>query len=209
MSKLIPAIAFILAFAISCAAPEPVIQEVEVTRLVPQTVEVQVVKEVPVEVTRIVEREVEATRIVVEEVPVTVVVTATPQPATHTPMPTSTNIPTPIPDLANTQLANLWIAVYPVDWCAPCIGVSADPAFDVVDFGDLKVIVRAGTRSQTFFNSDPVYGDDGYIQLSQTLDGSLATVTGVSAELGNIGSLRCEKHSASTPQEFAYACVWR
>ena len=202
-----------LAVALACTPPEPVVERVEVTRevevpvAVPQTVEVKV----PFPQTRIVEQTVEVTR----EVPITVVVTATPPPATPTPIPTPTSIPTPTrvptptPDLANAELANLWLAIYPIDWCDPCIGVSADPAFDVIDFAELNVIVRAGTRSETFFNTDRIYGDDGYLLLSQTLDGRISSVTGVSAESGLFGSLRCAKHRDSTAAELTFACAWR
>ena len=100
----------LIAFACGCGGPQTV--EVEVTRIVPQTVEVaqevgatrvvpqtvEVTREV--EVTRVVPqtvevtREVEVTRVVPQTVEVTreiqVVVTATPRPATPTPEPTAT-----------------------------------------------------------------------------------------------------------------------
>lgn len=208
--SLIPAIISVLVFA-SCTAPEPVVQEVEVTRLVPEKVEVKVT----VPVTRVVEQTVEVTRVVTREVPVTVLVTPTPPPATPTPVPTETPIPmptavpTPTLDLATTERANLWLSIYALEWCAPCIGVSADPAFDVLEFGGLEVIVRAGRRSETFFNVENIYGEDGYLELSQSLDGNLDAVTGVSASSDRIGDLRCEEHESSTSIELTYACAWR
>ena len=206
----------LLVSLLACAAPDPVVEQVEVTRVVLQTV----VVEATVPVTRVVERTVETpvTRVVTKEVPVTVLVTPTSPPATATPIPTATALPTattkptatPEPvDLANAERANLWLAIYAVEWCAPCVGVSADPAFDVAEFGELMVIVSAGRRSETFFNVDRIYGDDGYVELSQTLDGRISSVTGVSAESNRIGSLRCEKHKTSDSNELVYACAWR
>ena len=224
-------------FFAGCAAPESAVQPVEttievpvtrvvettvevpVTRVVETTVEVPVTRlveatvEVPVTVEVPIERTVEVTR----EVPVTVLVTATMPPATATPIatptPRPTSTPTPIPtatpDLATAERANLWLAIYPVDWCAPCVGVSADPAFDVAGFGDLKVIVRSGRRSETFFNLERIWGDDGYVELSQTMEGSLSSVTGASAESKGHGSLRCTRNNASTSSELVFACVWR
>ena len=219
---IIPAIISVIVFA-SCTAPEPVVQEVEVTRLVPEKVEIEVT--VPVTrvvdrtiespVTRVVEQTVEVTRVVTREVPVTVLVTPTPAPETptlvptETPTPVRTAVPTPTPNLATADRANLWLYIYALEWCAPCIGVSADPAFDVLDFGELKVIVRAGRRSETFFNADTVYGEDGSLDLSQSLDGYLDSVTGVSASSDRIGDLRCEEHESSTALELTYACAWR
>ncbi len=141
----------------------------------------------------------------------TVIATPAPMPtprATPTRRPAST--PTPAPqDRATTEDANLWVAIFPLSWCAPCIGASANPAFDVREFGDLEVTVRAGTRSETFFNTDAVYGDEGFLELSQTLDGSLSSVTGVSASHRQLGSLRCERHESSTTLELVFACAWR
>lgn len=135
--------------------------------------------------------------------------TATPIP-TATRAPTAAPTPTPTPvNLASAERANLWISIFPLQWCDPCVGVSADPAFDVTDFGDLDVTVRAGRRSETFFNTAPVYGDEGYLELSQTLDGGLSSVSGVSARHSFLGGLRCERHDASTFGELIYACVWR
>ena len=207
--------------------PETITVEVPVTRLVEQTVEVPVTQlveqTVEVPVTQLVERSVEVTRIVTQEVPVTVVVTATPLPATPTPIPTSTPIPTDTPrptstrpaptptpvDLRNVERANLWLRLYAVDWCAPCVGVSALPAFDVGEFGELEVYVSAGSRSETFFNTDTIYSDDGYRELSQTLDGGLSSVTNVSASSDRLGDLRCGRHRTSTNVELTYACNFR
>ena len=133
--------------------------------------------------------------------------TSTPS-ATPTRRPASTPAPAP-QNLATTEKANLWVALFPQSWCAPCIGASANPAFDVREFGDLEVVVRAGTRSETFFNTDAVYGDEGYLELSQTLDGTLSSVTGVSASHRHLGSLRCERHQSSTTSELVFACAWR
>lgn len=117
----------------------------------------------------------------------------------------------PCPQTAtpDPNVANLWVALYPVEWCAPCIGASANPAFDVLEFGDLDVTARAGTRSETFFNTAALYADDGWLELSQTLEGTLSDITGVSASHVDHGSLRCERHSTSTDDELIYACNWR
>ena len=100
MAKTIIPIGFI-GLALGCAPAEPVIEMVEVTREVPQTVEVKI----PVDITRIVPQTVEVavpvtvevTREVTREIPITVIVAPTEPPPTPTPAATSTptRVPTP------------------------------------------------------------------------------------------------------------------
>ena len=189
----------------------PVTREVEITREVPAAEQVEVTRVVElikeVEVTRQIEvtREVEVPRTieVTKEVPVTRVATATPPLNTPTPRPT----PTPTIDLATTDKANLWVALYNAGYASPRIGASANPAFDV-DVYDLDVIVRAGLVSETFFNVERIYSDDGYTELSQSLEANLSSVTGVSVQTP-YGDLRCEHNESSTASELVYACSWR
>ena len=177
----------------------PVTRVVEILREVPVTRQIEIAREV--EVTREVEviREVEITK----EVPVARIVTATRPPNTPTPRPTAT----PTVDLATTDKANLWVALYDAGFSDPRIRASADPAFDA-DVYDLDVIVRAGRSSETFFNVERIYSDDGYTELSQSLEANLSTVTGVSVQTP-YGDLRCERNMNSSAEEIVYACAWR
>lgn len=204
-----------LLLAVACATPEPVIQEVEVTRLVPQTVEVpvEVVKEVQAEVTRIVkqtvgvpvtrvvEQKVEVTRMVRQEVPVTVVVTATPPPATPTPVTTPTPTPMPI-NLATTTRANAWIYLTNNEY--GWLRVEGDPAFNV-DTYDFDVFVDGDDCS----NDARLYGDEGGLELvCGVIEKRHTSVRNVSIQTPN-GDLRCARNDSSDSSETVFACAWR
>ena len=97
----------------ACATPEPVIQQVEITREVERTVEVQVT----VPVTRVVEQTVEVevtvpvTREVTRAIPVLVVTPTPSKTLTPTPEPTPTPTPTPEPTPTPAPTPTLRIAV--------------------------------------------------------------------------------------------------
>ena len=215
-SILILAIAAVT-LAIACAAPEPVVQQVEVTRLVDRTVEVEVTvpvtrvieQTIEVSVTQIVEKTVEVTREVTREVPVTVLVTPTQPPVTATPKPTSTPrptatlrpTPTPAVSLSETTRANMWV-YFTND--ADRLAVYADPAFDLDEF-DLDLFVDG----VEYCNAARIYGDDGPLEMScESEYRSHATVQRVSAQTP-IGDLRCERNDASDSSETVFACAWR
>ena len=179
----------------------PVTRQVEVTRKVPVTRQVEVTREVPVT------RQVEVTR----EIQVERQIPVTPQ-ATETPLskqPTST----PTNNLTITDRAELWIALYDGGYSSSRIKAKANPAFDVDEF-DLKVTVRAGRLSETFFNTQKIYGGNGtyrlgeYFDLSQSLEKDLSSVIEVSAQTTH-GSLSCERDKRSNATVLTYACGWR
>ena len=120
-------------------------------------------------------------------------------PSTPTPAPT----PTPIPDLANTTRANLWI--YPSDGESGWLEVYADPAFDVDAF-DLDVFVEGSE----YCNPNRIYGDEGAFELScEILEILHMSVNRVSAQASGIGDLRCERNFQSDATETIFACAWR
>ena len=200
---------------------ESVIEYVEVTRVVPQTVTVTEIREVPVTrvvevetpVTRTVEKTVEVTRVVEREVPVTVLVTPTLLPATPTPFPTATPTPTPTAttmptatpkpvDLGTAERANLWVYL---SNDGEHLQVFADPAFDVDRF-ELDLFVDG----LSYCNSDRIYADDGPYEMSCEYENkSHASVKRVSAQTDVLGDLRCEQNIGSTTNESVFACVWR
>ena len=212
-SAILAVAAFVL--VVACSVPEPVVQQVEVTRLVDRTMEVQVTVpvtrviertievEVTVPVTRILENTVEVTREVTREVPVTVVVTPTLLAATATPRPTSTPGPTPTPSIALSEAtrANLWVH-FSND--GDRLAVYADPAFDLDQF-DLDLLVDG----VEYCNAARIYGDDGPLEMGcETQYRSHTTVQRVSAQTP-IGDLRCERNNAADSTETVFACAWR
>ena len=103
MKKSATVIATVVALLVTaCTAPEPVVEQVEVTRLVDRTVEIDVTVpvtriveqtvevQVTVPVTQVVEKTVEVTREVTREIPVTVLVTPALPSATATATATAT-----------------------------------------------------------------------------------------------------------------------
>ena len=202
------------AIAIGCAPAEPVVQEVEVTRLVVQTLEVPVTEIVvqPVEVTRIatvevpVPQTVEVTRFATVEVPVTRLVTPSAPRATPTPRPTATKRPTPIPTpspvpLAQREEGNLFVFLKDGDYF---MTVLASPAFDV-DTYDLTVLVD-GTE---YCNDVRIYADDGAVELTCAAEErSHSDVERVSVQTPK-GDLRCGRHVESTAALSVFLCVWR
>lgn len=205
MPKLIAVALFIASIAVACAAPEPIIQEVEVTRVVRQTVEVLVTEivERTVEVTRVVERSTEVTRVVHQDVPVTVIVTPTPRPATLTPkppMPTPTPTPEPV-DLNTTDRANAWVLLQDGSYG---LDVFAEIFFDVGEF-ELDVLVDG----EEYCNTTRIYSDDGPVQLGcKSIDRPHSSVERVSIQTP-YGDLRCGKNFQSDVRETIFACVWR
>ena len=226
MKKSATVIATVVALLVTaCTAPEPVVEQVEVTRLVDRTVEIDVTVpvtriveqtvevQVTVPVTQVVEKTVEVTREVTREIPVTVLVTpalpsatatatATPAP-TATPSATATPAPTATPSisLAETTRANLW-AYFTND--GDHLAVLADPAFDVNEFG-LSLFVDG----KEYCNSSRIYGDEGGQEMSCEYETRRhTTVRQVSAQTP-MGDLRCERNDASGSQETVFACAWR
>ena len=207
--------AAVVLLAIACTTPEPVVQELEVTRVVDRTVEVEVTVpvtriieqtvevEVTVPVTRNVEKPVEVTREVTKEIPVTVIVTPTLPKATSTPRPTATPLPTTTPSisLAETTQANLWVYFTNDD---DRLEVYADPAFDVDRF-DLDLFVDG----VEYCNTARIYGDDGGLEMGCEIEyRSHTTAQRVSAQTP-FGDLRCERNNASDSAETVFACAWR
>ena len=200
----------IVALALACTPPEPVVERVEVTRevevalAVPQTVEIRV----PFPQTRIVEQTVEVTR----EVPITVVVTAAPPPvtakpkATATPRPPSTRVPTrtPVPtpvDLATTSRSSLWIYLSDGDYGLTAM---ASPAFDADQFA-LDVFIDG----IEYCNTSRIYSDDGPVELGcASADQSHRSVQRVSVQTPG-GDLRCARNNQSTASQTIFACAWR
>lgn len=203
---------------VACATPEPVVERVEttvevpVTRIVQETVEVPVTQlveaTVEVPVTVVMEQTVEVTR----EVQVTVVVTATPLPATPTPLatptprptatPRSTPTPKPTPvDLEQTTRANAWVYITnEYDW----LRVVGDPAFDVPQY-ELDVFVDGHDCS----NDARIYGDDGGLELvCGIIEKGHTSVQRVSIQTP-FGDLRCARNKASDASETVFACAWR
>ena len=203
-----------VALALACTPPEPVVERVEVTRQVEvavaamQTIEV----EFPSLATHIAEQTVEIppTREVTREVPITVVVTATPPPATPTPAATPTPTPAPMPTIEPTltseQLSqsdnyNVLIALTNDD---DYLVVQADTAF-VADTFDLDVLVDG----QAYCNSNRIYPDDGLVELGCESEKRRHTsVDRVSIQTPD-GDLRCAKHVSSDEVLTGFICVWR
>ncbi len=210
MKKSATVIATVVALLVTaCTAPEPVVEQVEVTRLVDRTVEIDVTVpvtriveqtvevQVTVPVTQVVEKTVEVTREVTREIPVTVLVTPALPSATATPAPTAT----PSISLAETTRANLW-AYFTND--GDHLAVLADPAFDANEFG-LSLFVDG----KEYCNSSRIYGDEGGQEMSCEYETRRhTTVRQVSAQTP-MGDLRCERNDASGSQETVFACAWR
>ena len=204
----------LVAISLACTAPAeilevPVTVEIEVTRIVEQTIEVPVTQIVEVPVTQIVEVpttqiiEVEVTRETVRnvevevtrEVPVTVVINPTPIP--HTPTPTR-----PAMDLASTSKANAWVYVSNNEY--GWLDVIGDPAFDVQE-RDLDVFIDGDDCT----NSSRIYGDDGGIGLvCGVIEKRHTAVSRVSIQT-SLGDLRCARNNASDSYESVFACAWR
>ena len=123
----------------------------------------------------------------------------------------SDNNPTPQPtptndnDLANAVTANLWIHLRQDPSLPDYLQVFADPAFDVATF-DLDVFVDG----ISYCNGDDFYGDEGAYELSCAFEEKMHTsVERVSANVADLGGLRCARHSASDSTETIFACRWR
>jgi hypothetical protein len=123
---------------------------------------------------------------------------------------TTTPNSTPIPsanddDWANAVEANLWIHLRQEPGLADYLQVFADPAFDVESFA-LTVFVDG----VSYCNSDDFYGDEGAYELScEFEEKSHTSVKQVSADVDDLGGLRCVRHSESTAVETIFACRWR
>ena len=202
-----------VALALACTPPEPVVERVEVTRQVEvavaamQTIEV----EFPSLATHIAEQTVEIppTREVTREVPITVVVTATPPPATPTPAATPTPTPAPMPTIEPTltseQLSqsdnyNVLIALTNDD---DYLVVQADTAF-VADTFDLDVLVDG----QAYCNSNRIYPDDGFVELGCESEKRRHTSVDRVSIQTPYGDLRCAKDTETSNLLTFFTCVW-
>jgi len=139
MGKLPIMLAALVLAVLTCGCGGPQAVEVEVTRIVPQTVEVTRVVPRTVEVTRVIPQTVEVTRVV------EVVVTATPQPATLTPRPTSTPEPTDTPELVSAF--QTWTSDQAIEaFEAATLEVEGVRPMTVDDYGPAPMTAVEGTR---------------------------------------------------------------
>ena len=123
--------------------------------------------------------------------------------ASPTPRPTAAATMGPSDDLANTDLANLWVIIENDEFGR--LRVNVDAAFDIDEF-DLDVFVD----SEEYCNTVRIYQDEGIYEMGcGSLEKSHGLVERVSAQTRNQGDLRCAGNVQSLPTESVFACRFR
>ena len=123
--------------------------------------------------------------------------------ASPTPRPTAAATMGPSDDLANTDLANLWVIIENDEFGR--LRVNVDAAFDIDEF-DLDVFVD----SEEYCNTVRIYQDEGTYEMGcGSLEKSHGLVERVSAQTRNQGDLRCAGNVQSLPTESVFACRFR
>ena len=195
--------------SIACAVPEPVVQqvevtrEVEVTRVVDRTVEVTRVVDRPVEVTRLVDRTVEV------EVPAWLTQAATQvAPAVETstlPSPTLTPIPMSIPDLS-VRINDAAALRLHLGNDAVSVRVYAAPDFQVDDF-DIERQLRSFLDENLRCSGGHGYSADGWRQIECQIEYGVGH--GNLSSSGPDGVLRCSGVRSSLSPASVIDCTWQ
>lgn len=179
--------------AIACAAPEPLVQQIVVTR--------------EVEVTRVVDRTVEVTRVV--EAPVAVSPAATSvAPAIETstmPSPTLTPLPTSAPDLL-VNINDEAALRFSLGDDAVNIRIYADPNFQVDDF-DIEWRLRSFLDESVRCSRGHGYSADGWQQIECRIDYSVGH--GNLTATGPEGVLQCSGVRSSLSRTSVIDCTWQ
>lgn len=195
--------------AIACAAPEPAVEqvvvtrEVEVTRVVDRTVEVTRVVDRPVEVTRVVDRTVEVA------VPVLVNQAATPAaPAIETstlPSPTLTPLPTSDHDLL-VNINDTAALRLNLENDAVSVRVYAAPDFQVDDF-DIERQLRSFLDENLRCSGGHGYSADGWQQIECRIEYGVGH--GNLSSTAPAGVLRCSGVRSSLSPTSVIDCTWQ
>ena len=203
----------------ACTAPGPVVERVEVTRVVDRNVEVPVTVpvtriieqtvevQVNVPVTQVVEKTVEVTREVTREIPVTVLVTPTPPPATAGPSPAPTSPPIVSPSRSLTEATLEDMQVMFVNY-GDHLRAEASPRFrldapDLDVFVDLDLAVDDNERCDT---ARIYWGREEPEVICDLAFRSHTTVQRISLQTPQ-GDLQCKRADYSGPYATYFNCI--